>query len=83
MNNYLSLEDKALEKMVARNEHDTAEQARKISREVKKNDPLSRNQIEFIFKQIKEMQTRVGYAGNYKKWIKQNRPVRMEEMNNK
>jgi ferredoxin--NADP+ reductase len=83
MNNYLGLEDKALEKMVARNEHDTAEQARKISREVKKNDPLSRNQTEFIFKQIKEMQTRVGYAGNYKKWIKQNRPVRMEEMNNK
>jgi ferredoxin--NADP+ reductase len=83
MNNYLGLEDKALEKMVARNEHDTAEQARKISREVKKNDPLSRSQMDFILTKIKEMQTRAGYTGKYKKWIKQNRPVRLEEMKDK
>ncbi len=83
MNNYLSLEDKTLEKMVARNEHDTAEQARKISREVKKNDPLPRDQMAFILAKIKEMQTRAGYTGNYKKWIKQNRPVSLEEMNYK
>ena len=80
INNYLGLGDEELKKMVAQNEHDTAEQTRKITREVKKNDPLPFFQLTSILGKIREMQAKSGFKDDYKKWIKQNRPVRLEEM---
>jgi ferredoxin--NADP+ reductase len=83
INNYLGLGDNELKKMVAQNEHDTAEQTRKITQEVKKNDPLPFSQLTAILEKIREMQAKTGFKGDYKKWIKQNRPVRLEEMSEK
>jgi ferredoxin--NADP+ reductase len=79
INNYLGLGDEELKKMVAQNEHNTAEQTRKITREVKKNDSLPFFQFTSILGKIREMQAKSGFKDDYKKWIKQNRPVRWKK----
>ena len=40
----------------------------------------SDEEINFILEKTKKLQERVGYNGNYQQWVKQHRPVRLEEM---
>lgn len=40
----------------------------------------STEEIEKINRRIREAQKRVGYDGNYRKWIEEHKPVRLEEM---
>ncbi|RMI19507.1 MAG: hypothetical protein D6681_02940 [Calditrichaeota bacterium] len=41
---------------------------------------LSVEQIQAILKRVQEYQQRVGYHGDYRRWVEAHRPVRLEEM---
>ncbi|NOX37964.1 MAG: FAD-dependent oxidoreductase [Calditrichaeota bacterium] len=47
---------------------------------VKEKNLLPVEQIESLLKRIKEYQQRVGYDGDYQKWVEAHRPVRLEEL---
>ena len=51
-----------------------------IGERLKEVPPLSADTMAAIHQQVKEMQNKVGYDGNYDRWIKEHLPPRLEQM---
>ncbi|MEJ2542438.1 MAG: FAD-dependent oxidoreductase [Calditrichaceae bacterium] len=51
-----------------------------IGERLKEVTPLSVNKMKAIHRQVKEMQNKVGYEGNYTKWIADHLPPRLEKI---
>jgi len=50
---------------------------------LKESPAAAEEKIARLFKEIKKLQNKAGYDGNYKKWIKEHLPVRLENLNAK
>lgn len=61
-------------------EGDVKQKINNISATLAKAEPQSDEKINFIINKTKELQERVGYDGDYMKWVDINRPIRLEDM---
>jgi hypothetical protein len=57
-----------------------AEQAARIAEHLTRWEPLSAQQCAALDERVRELQRRVGYDGDYPRWIRRHLPKRLEEM---
>jgi NADPH-dependent glutamate synthase beta subunit-like oxidoreductase len=80
MDYFLAWREQDYEELLRRGALDAELKIEEISDLLSKKKLLSVDQIESIIDRIRDMQRRVGYDGDYKKWIASHRPVRLEEL---
>jgi hypothetical protein len=52
----------------------------RLGQHLKSRRGLSREKIKEIMSKAGQLQRQAGYQGNYKEWIRQNLPIRLENM---
>lgn len=80
--NYLEPNAELFENSVRSREEAIATQMAPISANIQQKAPLSAEQIDELQAKIHQLQAKVGYEGDYQKWIQTHTPVRLEDMLN-
>ena len=80
MDEYLAWQSEDYEEIFARQLDETDKKIDRIGRHLSGQTLLTAGQAELIMRKTKEMQLRVGYRGDYDKWIKEHLPLRIEAM---
>ncbi len=78
--NYLDPDEENFSDYVRQRENDTAEMVSHVADSLASTPKLSLEKVSEILKKIEMRQHQVGYSGNYEKWIQENRPIRLEEL---
>ncbi len=69
-NEYIKMQEKNMDRAVIR-----------VTRELEKRLPLSAGHVSHIMEKIQSRQREVGYHGDYRRWILEHLPVRLEDLN--
>jgi hypothetical protein len=80
MQDFLEWQTDNFEELVKLQELNSIQTVKELDRHLKTKAALSDQYISEILDKVRQLQKRVGYQGNYQEWIRQNLPLRLENM---
>ena len=80
MDNYLDWQEEDYQEYLRKTESNIGEQVNAIAESFKDKNLLSVEKINELRDRIKEFQQKVGYDGNYDKWVEKHLPKRLEDL---
>ena len=80
MRDFLEWQADNFEELVRLQELNSAQMVKELDQHLRTRAALSGQNISDILSRVGQLQKRVGYQGNYQEWIRQNMPLRLENM---
>lgn len=80
MDKHFNWMEEDYQKWLRGTERGITEQVSEIAESISRQKFMSAEVIRKIVEKVQELQNKVGYTGDYREWIKRNRPVRLEEL---
>jgi ferredoxin--NADP+ reductase len=80
MGDFLRWQNENFQELVRLQELNSIQTIKELDQHLKSREVLHKKKISEIIRKVRQLQKQVGYRGNYKEWIRQNLPMRLENM---